>query len=362
MGRLHESQLARAVDNMYAAAIHPEQWPDALTQFSEATGGFAASIISLSTGRDGPTYFAHDALDIARDYVEGQWGERNFRIELGVPLIRRGRKFVTERMLLDEGRLDRQQIQQEFFRKHGMRSFLSFEFVPGKVGGCVERGRRSFEDWELASFDKIHHHLQSIGNLAAARGAAKAEGAMQILQAIGRAAILLDMGGRIVGMNEGARPIVAGAFTHQDSRLIPLDRKAGPAFNTMVASVVRASKPHETENHPAVAIRSPDGLLILARAVPVNDAEVFDRAKGILFLKVLNAREDFDEPSLKQVFSLSNAEARLASLIANGVEISAAAEELGVAKSTLRTQLQSIFAKTGVKRQSELAALVSRTK
>jgi len=62
---------------------------------------------------------------------------------------------------------------------------------------------------------------------------------------------------------------------------------------------------------------------------------------------------------LARVFGLTPAEARLASIIAEGIS-TRAAEELGIARVTPRNQLRVIFSKADTRRQGELVALVSR--
>ena len=47
--------------------------------------------------------------------------------------------------------------------------------------------------------------------------------------------------------------------------------------------------------------------------------------------------------------------------IAHGHGLQAAPDEMGVALTTARTQLQQVFAKTGTRHQAELAAVVHRT-
>lgn len=56
----------------------------------------------------------------------------------------------------------------------------------------------------------------------------------------------------------------------------------------------------------------------------------------------------------QEVYGLSPAQVRLARLLVDGHDLSAAAELLGVSVNTLRTQLQRIFDKTGVRSQAAL--------
>ena len=57
-------------------------------------------------------------------------------------------------------------------------------------------------------------------------------------------------------------------------------------------------------------------------------------------------------------FDLTLTQARLALFLAEGGTIAEYAEAMGVKPSTVRTHLKSIFTKTGVKRQTELAILI----
>ncbi len=59
-----------------------------------------------------------------------------------------------------------------------------------------------------------------------------------------------------------------------------------------------------------------------------------------------------------QLFGLTRAETRLAQILASGQSMKDAAALLGVAQSTLRSQLKSIFAKTNTNRQGELVRLL----
>jgi DNA-binding CsgD family transcriptional regulator len=56
---------------------------------------------------------------------------------------------------------------------------------------------------------------------------------------------------------------------------------------------------------------------------------------------------------------LTAAEARLASRLAVGATLAQAARELGVARTTVASQLQAIFAKTRTHRQPELVGLLN---
>lgn len=64
---------------------------------------------------------------------------------------------------------------------------------------------------------------------------------------------------------------------------------------------------------------------------------------------------------VRQLLGVTPAEAKLAAHLARGGTIDAAAHELGITRATARTQLYSIFRKTGVRRQSELVSVIAQT-
>jgi DNA-binding CsgD family transcriptional regulator len=66
------------------------------------------------------------------------------------------------------------------------------------------------------------------------------------------------------------------------------------------------------------------------------------------------AREQY----LRDTHSLSPQETRIMLHLVDGGSVQTCAEALGVAESTVRTHLKSIFAKTGARRQAELRNLL----
>lgn len=66
------------------------------------------------------------------------------------------------------------------------------------------------------------------------------------------------------------------------------------------------------------------------------------------------------EESLRRLFDLTPAEARLAQRLACGDSVEEVAQILHIKMTTARTQLAAIFAKTDTRRQAKLVAILSR--
>jgi DNA-binding CsgD family transcriptional regulator len=354
--------LANAIDRMYEAAAYPDLWPEALGSFANSLGGFGGSIVGFSAGEKLISYVSPESAEIAAAYARGGWAEHNFRIQLGAPLMRRGRSFIHERMVLDRLAIDRQRIQNEFLNAFQMRSFIAFEFVPGEIGGCVERGMAEVEDWEISELERASHHLKRIGAIASARGAMFALGIETGLDHLRAGAILLDRRGRIVSMNARAASIRDRVFAIQSGQLSPRDTEMAGAFGRMLQGVSAADHAHEIGPDAAIRLRCADGSSFLARAAPlVGPAiDVFMRARILLLLTPLQSTGFESVDRLRSVFGLTHAEARLAGRLAAGDDIASAAVRLGVSQGTVRGALKAIFRKTGAKRQAELVGLLTR--
>ena len=87
--------------------------------------------------------------------------------------------------------------------------------------------------------------------------------------------------------------------------------------------------------------------------------DIFSGASSLLYVTVLSRRSSLPDALLQSLFDLTPAEARVAGLIGNGLTVNEVAQQLDVQTSTVRTQLKSIFAKTGVARQADLSNLVT---
>jgi len=85
-----------------------------------------------------------------------------------------------------------------------------------------------------------------------------------------------------------------------------------------------------------------------------------DSPKPVLILIDLERPTDPGEASLRHLFGLTGAEAKLAARLASGRSLEEVASELRITVGTARSQLRSIFAKTHTHRQAELVALLNR--
>jgi DNA-binding CsgD family transcriptional regulator len=77
-----------------------------------------------------------------------------------------------------------------------------------------------------------------------------------------------------------------------------------------------------------------------------------------VFIRDPESRSQASREMIQRLFGLTQAESSLALLLADGLSLDEAADQLGVRKNTARAQLRAIFSKTGVTRQTALVRLL----
>jgi len=187
------------------------------------------------------------------------------------------------------------------------------------------------------------------------------------LEALRQAAFLVDAEARVLFANAAAKTMLSAAdsFVLRNHRLAAADNS--DALQRFIASCA----PH------AAAFRGPGGEFEIQRGplrLGVRVSVTPLRAKGAVaevpwlglrapVAVVMASDPEIDqrriEQNLRLQFGLTNAESRLAAEIVKGDGRKAAAMRRGISDSTARTQLSSIFAKTGTHRQAQLIRLLA---
>ena len=100
---------------------------------------------------------------------------------------------------------------------------------------------------------------------------------------------------------------------------------------------------------------------MIVHLIPVRGVanDIFAFAAAIVIVTPVDRKVVPNAELLEGLFDLTPAEARVARAIAEGTTISSFAKERNLSRETIRTQLNAVFAKTGVQRQAELASLLS---
>jgi PAS domain-containing protein len=235
-----------------------------------------------------------------------------------------------------------------------------------QAGVALHRARQvgRYEPHDIERFAFLHRHLAqalAIGFRMGTLGTLQ-KCTAELLDRSPAAILLLDERQRIVFVNRGAQALqeeadgvrlsVDGITLAQRQDNDRLQRLIAQAFTALPAGyAMRALRP--SGKRPYVILVGPVSSQYygLSAIRPRVCIVITDPDRATPFLK----------QRLQAVYGLTEAEALLAALLANGEKLRAAAVRLGITYGTCRTRLAEIFVKTETRSQPELVALLLKT-
>jgi len=190
----------------------------------------------------------------------------------------------------------------------------------------------------------------------------RADMVSRALDCLTHGVVLVDRSGLPLWLNRRAQEIVNGS----NGLRLSSDGLAGhrPSDTRSLRDLIKGAASAGTEGLLAIN-RGDDLRPLLLIALPLRPIGNLDDsgqfAWGVVFISDPDRTDNPTVESLRRAFDLTYREAQTAIAIADGHGLQAAADTMGVALTTARSQLQQAFAKTGTRHQAELAALVHRT-
>lgn len=367
-----DPDLSLLIAACYAAATEPDRWPSLLDQLGEAVGARGATITFHDPKRTAHPVIASRLNEIADDYST-IWWRHDTRIarcrEIRPPP---GSVLVDEDYFPDEMKRP-DPFSQEFFRKHGFDNLAAYVDIdptdgsPLTISALRDTRRGSFEAVELERYRILAPHAARAFKLRAILDESRrhASGMALALEHVRAGVVLLDRQGCLVQVTERGERLLAGYMQLGIGRVPAATLATERAkLKGTIAALLREDA---LDPAPAILLRGAGGrppLFIEAFHLPVDGAAhaAFGQAETRLLLLV---RDPFAEASrsivpLLEQLGLTPAEARVAMRVGRGHPPRQVAAEAAVEESTVRAQLRSIFAKLGIRRQSELAVLITR--
>lgn len=102
------------------------------------------------------------------------------------------------------------------------------------------------------------------------------------------------------------------------------------------------------------------GQPLVVLVLPFHEESQTGRGRALVLVRSGKGMSEILTNSLRQLFRLSPAEASITVALGTGMDLNELAQQRGVKLNTLRSQVASIMAKTGTRRQAQLVALVAR--
>jgi len=362
------------VDRIYAAAEAPDLWPDALEGIAEATNSAASLVYRNLDAREGGVDFAaRVAPDAAQAYQEyfhklDPWGNS----PRAAVLVKSG-AVVDGDELIERSDLKGTEYYNDFARPHGLTrvlvgvlskhgpfaSVVSLTRDDGAEEHGCEEGRllRALMP-HLTRAVQIHRRLLPISVLDGA--------AVDALDCLASGIAVLDGSGRTIFLNRAAERILRkrDGLSVEHGCLAAALPQERDALRAMVGKAAMTTAGVSLRSGGALSISRPSmnrAYHVLVTPLGRRHTSMHGPAAAVaVFISDPEERASTEIGTLVRLFRLTPAEARLAASIATGAPLNEVADTLGIGRETARTQLRSVFAKTGTTRQAELVRIVTR--
>jgi DNA-binding CsgD family transcriptional regulator/PAS domain-containing protein len=364
---------SRLLTTLYSAPMQPELWDVFLAEFANSANVYKAALLShnFRAGEHSISASYGDSVrdaDRIRAYENyySQFDEWTRRVPRRVfaPAIFQGVEIWPE---------------DAFRTSTFYNEFLAEGDICGIVGLVVSGSETNFEALSLFRgprenpFDREHRlllqtitpHLQSA--LAIRRRFLALESKVSDLETaldqLGTALVLLDEDARPILVNRAARQI----FDRRDglylstARLSAQRSSENGRLREIVAKAISAGRSKSAEHGGAMLVSRADKRPLQVLAAPfISQSSVAPKlAVAVVFISDPEKKPTFRSEILREFYRFTQAETRLAALLADGHSLNEAAELHSVTQETVRSQLKAIFQKTGTKRQAELVRMLS---
>ena len=356
----------RLVGLIYDAALAPALWREALDELASQVEADTWHLLGWDAQMEVDTLgvISDPTASGVIDRYNAYYGAVDPRRQLAANST--GAVIACHRHF-DERFMSGSEFYQDFFLPIGLRYSMGASLHQGQsleyqIGLQRERGRAPFDSDQVAGLTRLLPHfdrafrLMERGQTVARAGEIAAAG----IEATPLAVIAIDSIGRVIHCNRRGEKLLKeeNVLRLRDGVLTCADGSLASRFIAAVEATVKSGLPanlllQNTKN-------ASERYSVTLTSLPKRGAfSLAGEPEGALCLVApLHRRRIATARQLVELFGLSPAEARLGRALTLGESLEVYARENDVRLSTLKTQLRSIFAKTGTDRQSAIVRLI----
>jgi DNA-binding CsgD family transcriptional regulator len=360
---IDQGALKKACERLGEAVVDPATWPDVMADVCNSVGAIGAVLLQsdIRTSDVPRTASIDDAIQ--RYFKEG-WHQRDLRAR-GAALLKQGKKVIADEDVVTPEEMRRAPYFNDLIYKSGLKWWAAVGFLAGSSSWVLSIQRTAeegpFEEAEKRLLAPLSQRLTEVASLSTAVGRIALTSAMNALNAVCQPAITIDRFGRVLDTNPAAEALFDEHIRIRNRRLVVADARAKSCLEKLIDQIRVTSDMAALPCEPVIIARERRGPVI-ARCFPIHGGAqtLFLGARVLLSLTTVEPKCCPKGALLASTFGLTRAEARVASIIAEGLNPEGAAQQLGISKATARNQLRAVFAKTDTHRQGELVALLWR--
>lgn len=354
------------IDALYGGLLDATPWEEFLRVLSAHLDSSYATLILTVPGASNPgTIVTPDANpQMAEDYSASFFASDPF---IGLP----EGEVVTFADFVGSDGTDLAEFRRAFLDAAGGDQILGVDLraasgFEARIRVTRDRSRPDFTRIERDTLQQLVPHVRNAIRLYERLAAIGTEqGVFQgAIEQMAVATIIVDHGGRILRTNARADHLLEqnDGIGRTGNRLLFGGRDEQKALESLLRTLGVESDPRGIAPL-RLRVERPSGARDLAIVAQPVAGPAFMRgataAAVALFVSEPGSRTGPSPEAIRDLFQLTPAEAQLAATLANGASLIDAADRLGVTHNTVRGHLRAIFAKTGVRRQSQLVHLLN---
>ncbi|MGU3663181.1 helix-turn-helix transcriptional regulator [Methylobacterium sp. A49B] len=359
---MEAARLSRLIESIYDCAIDPALWPSTLEQIAAAHGSMAATLNVMDFVTGAERTLVHVGIS---DHYQTLYRERYQGCDVFAHslLLSPVDQPATSEELAAEEELLQSRIYREWAVPQGFRYVLLTALIKNQarlafIGITRSEEGGPYDAEEQARMAMLAPHVRRAITIADLidHKTLERDDLAATLDGLTTAVLVLSADGRLVYSNAAGRAALAreDLLLSRIGIVEPWDRTVLPAFRAMLAA--------EAGGTVSLARRGRGSAVV--SALPLNSGRRRITAPGqkrvALFVQ--------DNPCgphaielLGRAYGLTGAELRVLLGLADDATPADIAKRYGIAPSTVRTHLKSLFAKTGAKRQKDLVKLLLST-
>lgn len=352
-------ELEELVDRVYEAAAVPELWSSTLSQIGKFGGGGGA-LLFTSQDQDFRYVASPELEGYMAEFMAGGWVAHNDRpVRL---FAKQHAGFLTDLDVYTPEELDANRLFTDFLRPRGFGWGAATAITVPSGERIVFDVERAYKDGPVPAdvvgrLDAMRPHLARAATLSARLRLQAVQVSADVLEMVRLPAAVLGRQGQALAMNQSCQALLS--TTVRDGPRFGL---ADPASDRLLAEALLALAAVGLPSIRSIPIPAREaGPPAVAHVLPVKRSarDLFTAASAVVIITPLAQAQLPGLSVLEGLFDLTPAEARVARGITGCRTVEQLATEFGTSPQTVRSQLKSVMAKTGVNRQVELVSLLS---
>jgi DNA-binding CsgD family transcriptional regulator len=367
--RLTPEIISSVISDIYDCAVDPAHWPTALTRITAITNAAycAISVAEVATRRAVHTHCSPwdvgMLMKLNAEYANEIPG--GMEIALGDADIARSTMEMMPEAEFQKTRFYREWVGPQNLRDGCLAKFVDTKGLVGLFSLITREDRDVITAEERRFINLICPHLRRaalIGDMLN-QSAIATSMFRSTLEGLSTPIILLDGHCRVISFNSAADNIIRNqnSIAIQQGAFGPTALARKPAFADAVLRAAADDGISLGGRGIGVPLSATGDAPLVAYIMPLRRGGARDgEANASVAVFLSGAVQHIPPPAtlLMTLFELTQAEARLALQISAGDNIPEAAVKLAISENTVKTQLASVYAKTGANRQSELTRLI----